>query len=54
MCTLLYLAPFFLPLNLSSNDRKQKSVIDKEQTPKNMGGGNSVIFGCIWAKIEKD
>ena len=34
MCTLLYLPPFFLPFLLSSNDRKQKSVIDKEQTSK--------------------
>ncbi len=41
MCTLLYLAPFFLSLNLLSNDRKQKSVIDKEQTQKN-----------IWKKIQ--
>ncbi len=35
MCTLFYLPPFFLPLFLLSNDRKQKSVVDKDKTQKN-------------------
>ena len=35
MCTLLYLPPFFLPMFLSSNNRKQKSVVDKDKTEKN-------------------
>ena len=35
MCTLLYLPPFFLPLVLSSNDSKQKSVVDKDKIQKN-------------------
>ncbi len=34
MCTLLYLPPFFLPLFLLPNDRKQKSEVDKDKTQK--------------------
>ncbi len=45
MCTLLYLPPFFLPLILSSNDRKQKSVVDKDKKKKTQ----KVRFYCFWA-----
>ncbi len=45
MCTLLYLPPFFLPLFLSSNIRKQKSVVDKEKKEKK----KKIEVFCFWA-----
>ncbi len=49
MCTLLYLPPFFFPLFLSSNDRKQKSVVDKNKTQKIQKGSLAHFFNFFWA-----
>ncbi len=38
----------FLTFNISSNDRKQKSAIDKEQTPKNMVKKFSHFWVFFW------
>ncbi len=48
MCTLLYLPPFFLSLFLSSNNRKQKTVGDKDKTQKIIKVDLGPIFELFW------
>ncbi len=48
-CTLLYLPPFFLPLLLSPNDKKQKSVVDKAETQKVHIKEPWSFLGVFWA-----